>query len=127
MHHVDRDQGSPLGAWLTAAAFLVPLAINIGDIGGKPVDFILSDIWLLIAILAFPFRALMVQHKVWVPVNRLFYMVAIAICYFTLIGLIGALYQGGSLSNVISMLRFVKQFLFILAGSILFGIYREKL
>lgn len=111
--------------YLTCLAFLTPVAVNLGYWDGKPIDVVLSDIWLVFffcgVFLGFIFNSIKV-----VKPNAMVFLVFLPVFYYILMGTYGGV-TGGGLSNLLSMVRFIKQFIFLIAGWLLYGIYERVL
>jgi len=117
--------GKNISLWVICFIFLVPLAVNVGHWSGKPIDMVLSDIWLLLFLCGGLASLLFTDRKVEWP-GRLAFLAFLPIVYFFLVGLYGGM-TGGGLSNILSMMRFVKQFAFLIVGWALYKIYGHTL
>lgn len=90
--------------------YLAPIAIHIGDVGGKPIDFALSDFLIVFV----PFIILAsdnISSRIWAALSFL--------GYFPLIGMIGTIGSGGDIGNVLSAATFSMPFIHLLIGAYL--------
>lgn len=104
--------------YLFAFLLLSPLSITLLEVSGKPVDISSSD---LMSVLI-PFSLIYVGLR-----NKLTLLLPAFLIFFYLsLAMIHSILEGGQLSNVISSLRFSKQFLMIAAGGAFFVIYKQN-
>ncbi|NVK67539.1 MAG: O-antigen ligase family protein [Vibrio campbellii] len=104
--------------YLFAFLLLSPLSITLLEVSGKPVDISLSDLILVLIPFSFIYVGLRNKLTLLLPAFLVFFYLSLA--------MIHSILEGGQLSNVISSLRFSKQFLLIAAGGAFFVIYKHN-
>ncbi|MBA6349474.1 O-antigen ligase [Colwellia sp. BRX8-9] len=111
------DRAFIWSSFLWGLLLFIPISIRLGELSGKPLDFVFSDFFpLIFIVLCGVYRSKCFSiYSIYLPL--------IAISYYLGIALIAAITDGGSLSNMASAVRFSKQFLLIPCGAIFFHIY----
>ncbi|MFA9385130.1 MAG: O-antigen ligase family protein [Vibrio cyclitrophicus] len=101
--------------YISVFILLSPLSITLMELSGKPVDLVLSDFLLMLVPLALLTSGFKSKYTVLIP--------ALMIFFYLSLSAFSAILDGGQLSNVVSSLRFTKQFLLITAGGAFFLVF----
>src|SRR5690606_19835093 len=112
-----------IGSWLIAIAAVYPVAFRLADVGGKPVDAVLSDFLYLLILLAPPRKLLTIPAGVDLRILATVRVTAFAcIAYSLALSLVGYA-TSTEFSRVISAIKFVKPMTFVLLGTYLAMIF----
>lgn len=104
---------TPKKLYLFWLIYLLPIAIPLGEVGAKPVDLAISDVFGLLSPILLISNSLPGRYG-WALASLL---------YFPLIGLVGAFSAGGDASNLLSAMSFSLVLFQIPMGGILFRRY----
>jgi O-antigen ligase len=102
----------PRHIFILWALYFLPLSITLGYVGDKPVDFVASDLLLLLL----PIWFVMLPH-----LPSRFGLAIIFLGYFLAVGFAGAFGSGGSMENILSSVTFSLPFLHIFIGGFAFN------
>jgi O-antigen ligase len=112
-----------LGTWLIAIAAVYPVAFRLADIGGKPVDAVLSDFLYLLILLTPPRKLLTIPAGVDLRILATVRVSAFACIAYSLgLSLVGYA-TSTEFSRVVSAIKFVKPMSFVLLGTYLAMIF----
>lgn len=102
----------PYRFWIVQSLLLLPLALPIGSVGDKPVDLVFSDLLLPVAFFYCLYLILsggyIARKHAWIVS-----LSALAIFYFLINPMIGALGSTDGFVRLLSALRFLKHFFFV--------------
>lgn len=114
--------------WLLLVHFfmLLPLALPVGTVGGKPVDLVYSDALLVIAFFYMYLVALGEGRVARKHANLMFFALGVSV-YFLAVSVLGAMAFGDTAIRVLSALRFLKPFLFSCAAYMVYRSMRPTL
>lgn len=91
--------------------FLIPIALNLGELGGNPVEFLIADFVLIVSLIALSFKRLNAGTIYWADLKL--YFIFIYYCFF--ISIASSIYFE-SILPIVGQLRFVKStFIFLIA------------
>jgi O-antigen ligase len=112
-----------IGTWLIAIAAVYPVAIRLTDMGGKPVDAVLSDALYLLILLTPPRKLLTIPKGVDLRILATVRISAFACIAYSLgLSLVGYA-TSTEFSRVVSAIKFVKPMTFVLLGTYLAMIF----
>lgn len=108
-----------IGTWLIAIAAVYPVAFRLADVGGKPVDAVLSDFLYLLILLTPPRKLLTIPAGVDLRILATVRVSAfVCIAYSLGLSLVGYA-TSTEFSRVVSAIKFVKPMTFVLLGTYL--------
>ena len=104
-------------SFLWGILLFIPISIRLAELGGKPIDIVLSDLFpLFFLVIAVLYRKnSFSSYSIYLPI--------FAIAYYLGIALFTSILDGGSLSQIASSIRLSKQFLLIPCGAVFFHVW----